>query len=457
MLYVIPFVVLLLVLLVLKKRESANKEEAEKSKKTSSKKTTKKNTARTARSSHARPTHSRVIEDEAVVQKQTTPLSAEFKQNIERLIQEKNYFSAEAKINQSLNQDNSQHELYLYLLDVHQAHKDDLAIDQLLNHIRSLGLDDIAEQAKAKQKAYEEQIKSSSAVDGIDFNLTTSQPAATATQSTPNTAAFDALVSPNATPTDSFDLLQSELKTEKTTEAQAIELLEPTLAEPTVAEPVVEIKPLEFNFNTAEEAPTVVDPIPTKQEVKQEAAEIQPLEFSFDLAPKVEETPAELEKPTLVIDPTDSSPEFQLDLPEPIIADEKDATTEIQADLDFKLDTPDQSAQALPDLSFNFEPSTTPTESTNEVLSTAPLLFDTPSIVEPTSEPTTPVQESSDPLAQSFPEVLSVNEAQLNLELAEKYIELGAYDSARQLLAEAQEYTSEQRELSQNLLNRIAS
>ena len=119
MLYVIPFVVLLLVLIVLKKRESANKEQAEKSNKANSRKSTKKNTTR---SSQARQPQSKIVEDDVVIQKQTTPLKADFKKNIERLIQEKNYFSAEAKINQALNQDNSQHELYLYLLDVHQAH-----------------------------------------------------------------------------------------------------------------------------------------------------------------------------------------------------------------------------------------------------------------------------------------------------------------------------------------------
>lgn len=58
---------------------------------------------------------------------------------------------------------------------------------------------------------------------------------------------------------------------------------------------------------------------------------------------------------------------------------------------------------------------------------------------------------------ESFPELLSINDAQLNLDLAEKYIELGAYDSARQLLNGTQDYTSAQREQSENLLSRIAS
>lgn len=164
-----------------------------------------------------------------------------------------------------MNQDNSQHELYLYLLDVHQAHKDDLAIDQkLLNHIRSLGLEDISAQANAKQKAYEEQVKESSS-DGIDFDLPASK-AELATQNTQSAAAFDALVSPNTTtasPSNSFDLLQSELDTEKSASVQQTSV--PTLdfsqelKEPQVQETQAEIKPLDFNFSLNSDTPSVIE------------------------------------------------------------------------------------------------------------------------------------------------------------------------------------------------------
>ena len=122
LLYVIPFVLLLVVAIVLKKREDANKENTStNNKKSNHKKTSKKNVARTARTSQKQ--HTTVVENEVVVKQATKPLSPELKKNIERLIEEKNYFSAEAKINQVLNQDNAQHELYLYLLDVHLAQK----------------------------------------------------------------------------------------------------------------------------------------------------------------------------------------------------------------------------------------------------------------------------------------------------------------------------------------------
>ena len=473
MLYVIPFVVLLLVLIVLKKRESANKEQAEKSNKANSRKSTKKNTTR---SSQARQPQSKIVEDDVVIQKQTTPLKADFKKNIERLIQEKNYFSAEAKINQALNQDNSQHELYLYLLDVHQAHKDDLAIDQLLNHIRSLGLDDISAQADTKQKAYEEQVKESSA-DGIDFTLPTANQPQTPSLQKQSTAAFDALVSPNTTtasPNNSFDLLQSELSTEKSAPVEQTSI--PTLdfsqelKEPQVQETQTEIKPLDFNFSLNSDTPSVTE-TPAEPVVKATTSDIQPLEFSFDLAPTSKETPL-TEKAKTVIDPTDSSPEFQLDLPEPITHDvtevalQDNLSPQIENKFDFNLDiakeAPQEVPTALPNLDFNFESSVTQpvkTETVESTTITAPLLdtsFDAPK-VELTSESTSTTQTSNDPLVQAFPELLSIDETQLNLDLAEKYIELGVYDSARQLLNGTQDYTTVQREQSENLLRRIAS
>ena len=64
----------------------------------------------------------------------------------------------------------------------------------------------------------------------------------------------------------------------------------------------------------------------------------------------------------------------------------------------------------------------------------------------------------NDPLAQSFPDLQQLDEAQLNLELAEQYIELGAYESARELLKNSQTLlNAEQQQHSEKLLNKIAS
>lgn len=71
---------------------------------------------------------------------------------------------------------------------------------------------------------------------------------------------------------------------------------------------------------------------------------------------------------------------------------------------------------------------------------------------------TTEAHNNTDPLAQSFPELISHNEIQLNLDLAKKYIQLGAYAAATRLLNEkADQYSIEQRNQSEKLLNQIAS
>ena len=76
----------------------------------------------------------------------------------------------------------------------------------------------------------------------------------------------------------------------------------------------------------------------------------------------------------------------------------------------------------------------------------------------PTTTEITATVDSNDPLIQSFPELAQADEIQLDLDLARQYIDLGAYASARELLSQNEsQYTAEQRQLSQTLLNRIAS
>ena len=66
--------------------------------------------------------------------------------------------------------------------------------------------------------------------------------------------------------------------------------------------------------------------------------------------------------------------------------------------------------------------------------------------------------DQSDPLVQSFPQLNEVNEIHLNLELAEQYIQLGAFEAAREILVEQEpNYSTEQRQQVEQLLSRIAS
>lgn len=435
LLYVIPFVLLLVVAIVLKKREDANKENTNTtSKKTNNKKSSKKNVARTARTSQKQQ-RTAVVENEVVVQQATKPLSPELKSSIEKLIAAKNYFSAEAKINQALNQDNAQHELYLYLLDVHLAQKDEFAVNQLINHIRSLGLDDIVAQAEEKKKA----TQTESPIESIAFVPTTPEPAVPEVK---NTAAFDALIGNIETPpTPSTATFETPTRND-------VETLDFT---PSVAQEKSEEKPqaqpLEFNLDSPPQTqtePTVEFSFETVKPTTETAKEtITPLEFSF--TPN-EPIVAPVEKPVEI----EIAPEFKLDFSEPVATPEKEQTTAPQA-FEFKLTPTEAETPVETQPAFVFDQEIK-SQSVEPESVASQLNLEVPSQV----EAVTPI-ETTDPLLTSFPELAQVNEIQLNLDLAQQYIHLGAYASARALLSQDESvYTAEQRQQSQNLLNQIA-
>ncbi|MFT0695154.1 hypothetical protein [Acinetobacter bereziniae] len=435
LLYVIPFVLLLVVAIVLKKREDANKENTNTtSKKTNNKKSSKKNVARTARTSQKQQ-RTAVVENEVVVQQATKPLSPELKSSIEKLIAAKNYFSAEAKINQALNQDNAQHELYLYLLDVHLAQKDEFAVNQLINHIRSLGLDDIVAQAEEKKKA----TQTESPIESIAFVPTTPEPAVPEVK---NTAAFDALIGNIETPpTPSTATLETPTRND-------VETLDFT---PSVAQEKSEEKPqaqpLEFNLDSSPQTqtePPVEFSFETVKPTTETAKEtITPLEFSF--TPN-EPIVAPVEKPVEI----EIAPEFKLDFAEPVATPEKEQMAAPQA-FEFKLTPTEAETPVETQPAFVFDQEIK-SESVEPESVASQLNLEVPSQV----EAVTPV-ETTDPLLTSFPELAQVNEIQLNLDLAQQYIHLGAYASARALLSQDESvYTAEQRQQSQNLLNQIA-
>ena len=304
LIYVIPFILLLVVAIVLKKREASKEAEPKTQKAVAAKNKAKKTT-----SSKKSPQQTQVVED-VVAKKATTPLATDLRNKIEGQIRDRNFFSAEAQINQALNKDNSQHELYLLLLDIHILQKDEFAISQLINHLRSLELDDFLEQALAKKAAHE--IQTLGSKDAIEFkpSSTVAKAAEPAVAETKNTAAFDALMSdaaPAATKNDlAFDQLQQESRSAQPEVVKEIKPLDFNSASLNTAEiaatPVEEIKPLDFSslsLDSAAEAATApaeeikpldftnfkLDPAPVA-ETKPEAApvqEIQPLDFSFSL------------------------------------------------------------------------------------------------------------------------------------------------------------------------------
>lgn len=472
LLYIIPFVLLLVVAIVLKKREASQQDTKDNktNKKVSNKKSAKKNVAKTARTSQRQQTQ--VVEEPVTIQETVVEVNKDLKQKIETLIKEKNYSAAEAQINLALNQDNRQHALYLDLLDIHIAQKDEFAVNQLIQHLHALGLTEVAHQAEQKYAQF-----STQEVEVIEFKTETiAPPDDDIKKTTVSTAAFDSLINPEQqtkSATHSFDLLQDEYSSTTKTETQKssntnepasqsvdFEISSNTSTEipvaPTQETLTTELIDLEFNLAEPKQKPEITQShealdfsfgldttAPTSPTAQENVSSTQvnntvPLEFSFDAVAPVTEPVAE-EPQT-----TETLTEFKLDFeapvtptaPEPSISEP--STT--APSLDFKLDSP-----ALdPQPSFSFDLSEPQTQDLAFESQT-----DTPIVSESTS---------ADPLAQAFPALLATNDITLNLDLAEQYIELGAYDAARQLLAQNQEsYSIEQKQHSENLLNRIAS
>ena len=434
LIYVIPFILLLVVAIVLKKREASKEAEPKTQKAVAAKNKAKKTT-----SSKKSPQQTQVVED-VVAKKATTPLATDLRNKIEGQIRDRNFFSAEAQINQALNKDNSQHELYLLLLDIHLLQKDEFAISQLLNHLRSLELDDILAQAEAKKSDYD-QLNQNTSDDTLESKSIGVVPSTPKSIETINTADFDALMSSNnpaPTPVQASvvepvqDLKPLDFDTsafttttpaqpEPSIEVQSLEFDISSLNTPT-AEPTKsaeELKPLDFGSLSLESTPA--------QPAETSAADIQPLDFSFNLDTAPTTTPGA----EISLLAADERPEFTFD---------------------FSSESSSEAAKDIPAFSFD------------TVSPSKAIVEETPAVVTPSLsfslESTAPANtvDQSDPLVQSFPQLSEVNEIHLNLELAEQYIQLGAFEAAREILVEQEpNYSTEQRQQVEQLLSRIAS
>lgn len=433
LMYVIPLIILIVVLLVVKKRQDAQESSQPKNKGNTKTKAKKSSSTRV----QAKPT--KVVEDEVVEPKQTQPLSAETRQKIETLIQDRNFFAAEAQINQALKRDNAQHELYLLLLDVHLEQKDEFAVNQLLSHLNDLELHEIAQKAKAK--IANEKVTTQSN-DSIQFTPSSVETVQQPVKPVISDDAFDALISNPSTPVQTITEEKpkfEEARLEFTTSST------PELKE--TAEPIIENNTLEFNpsFTTEETQPKV--------EEKPVVDEIKPLDFSFTLSNNeaTEEKPSESVQATVEDEPLKSN-EFNLDFvteQTPVVEPKKPSITlDEQPEFSFNLD----SAPVVEDVKT--------TEVALEKSFDASVLENIAPAPITTEAPTVAVSDINlaDPLVQSFPSLSEVNEAKLNLDLAKKYIELGAYDAAREILADSEvSFSDEQRQVADQLLNQIAS
>ena len=437
MLYVIPFIILLVIAVVLKKREASKEEQKPKNKTNANKKGKK-----VARKSVTRPRNeSREVTPTIIAeQKKTTPVSQELHQKIISLIQSGNYSTAEAQINQALNRDNSQHGLYLHLLDIHLVQKDEFAVDQLITHLRALDLNDIMMQAEAKKREFDQQ-KQPDAIEfsatGLDFPSTAPQQAETTAPPVISDADFDALVQPvqqnNAITTDHIESKKQDS---------------------------AEIEALEFNFSF-DQTVKPSEQIPTPPETPSENL----TEFSLTLEPReVSNHHIETAQNINVDFAQESSTDAKLAEPSNLDFSNLDFAPQpaLSPENTTQEAPPEQLADTLPEFKFDhqleLEPTATPLEPSAEPV----LFFD--QVAEPVTQPPSQISTASsafdlnDPLVQSFPELAQVNGTQLDLDLATQYVELGAYDSARILLTKNETvFSAEQRELSKNLLNRIAS
>ncbi|ENU4316900.1 hypothetical protein ACFH26_001468 [Acinetobacter baumannii] len=420
MLYVIPFIILLVVAVILKKRENSQKQEAT-SPKNINRKSGKKASAKSSKSSREK-TKAKVIEENTPAIPQSNPVPEALRHNIQQLIQEKQFSAAEAQVNQALKKDNTQHELYLLLLEIHIAQKDEFAIQQLISHIRSLGLNEIAAQAETRQKEYE----SSRQPDAIDFPQaqTYEQP-----KNTDTTAQFDELTTSSSEA--SFDDLQKDYT-------------------PVKQEPAVEIEPLEFNFSFEQTSTTENTNRPAQQpelSSTQETNELADLEFSFDLAP-LHETEEKSQAVEVKADQENSinALDFNLDL-NPSSSETKSVEQAPSLDEIKLVEQAPLEAASIAPLEFSLdEPALVP----------APEL-ETQNHIDVVNEAATQTQ-IEDPLLEAFPELKQINENELDLKLAEQYIKFGANQAARNLLqSDEQKFNTEQQQHAKNLLNRIAS
>ena len=432
LIYVIPFILLLVIAIFLKKREASKEAEPSNKKTAAPAKTSAKKTTTTKKVAQK----SVVVEEVVPTPQHSTPVPVKIQTNIENLIKERNFFAAEAQINQALKRDNSLHGLYLLLLDIHLQQKDEFAIDQLLNHLRSLELDDILSQAEAKKASHaHEDIAEKSANEAL-----TAAPSSldfTAPVSTPNQTA-------------SFDQLQHELTLNKTAEPEAaLKFDTSSLNFSPAAEPEVKAEPaaLDFNFSL-DSAPTEVKteaPAITAEPSASPAEKVKPLDFTFDLTPSPAET---------TVAPETAAPESTI----------SEAAAVEAPSLDFNFSTPESASAveakaepATPDFNFTFD--STPAAETNLQPTTEPEIIAAPSIAhEPAATVVSTDVDLNDPLVKSFPDLSQVDEIQLNLDLASQYVELGAYDAAKALLGEQDaNYSAEQRQRADQLLNQIAS
>lgn len=357
-------------------------------------------------SSHAKNNKNNEIktsENDLSAAKALVTIDPNIHERIDHLIGIGHLSAAEALINQTLNRDPSRHDLYLYLLDLHLRQNDELGIKQLIQNLQQLQLHDVLNQIEGKYRNTREQKeKYAKVIQQKQQNI----------QDIPRTA------SPTVT---------AAIKAETTHANPA----------PVQKHIIEEHQSLEFN-------PKPIAPV-NKSE-KANTVPHQDISFVLEMADQITVLPKKNEAvaETKIENQTKKLP---TSAPQALNADQEAShLAQSKVAVEPRIDTPPPANMPVPPPTLTL--SDTPVTVKKE----------TPPIAESPQPQPAQITVDHDPLIQAFPELANLDETQLDLELAEQYIELGAYASAQILLNQNEEkFSAQQLELSKKLLNRMAS
>lgn len=363
------------------------------------------------------------------------------------LITDKEFAKAEASINLHLKQDPSLHDLYPKLADIYHAQEDDFAIKQLLDTLQKNNLNEVYQRVFNEHETFKAEQEKKHALEQ--------------SQKTPDVFEFTPSTPTTVDNSSDFDSLASADTASTTQQDNSLDFSSLVSAPPSTIENTTTEEPaLSFDslITTPETQPAASTESPTldfnlSAPATETTTSAQELNLDFDLA-----TPSTEAAPTTNLD-------FKLDAP---------ATEASSPSLDFSLDTPtvDTPAATSPSLDFSLDIPTADTPA-----ATSPSLdfsLDTP-VVESTtsdsnnfnlapevteaSQPTTDAgqyADANDPIVQSFAELAHTNPVDLDIELAEQYIRLGANQAAKSLLQNQSNLSADQATKVDTLLQKIA-
>ncbi|MBF7688458.1 hypothetical protein [Acinetobacter rathckeae] len=527
LIYIIPCIILLVVALFLKKREQANKDDAHTEKKT---KKVKEKASKTKKETVA--AEKTAVPDQDAPQiskKQQESHSVTFAQ-IQDLIHANNFSLAEAKINQELNNNPEQHQLYLLLAQVYRKQDDEIATKQLIGHLKQLKLFDIIENIEHEFAADQLQ-KKQDAEKKVALAASTATVAAT--ELTHETVENTITSAPKETPEQHTAQVSHETKSDTqhhkslventpSTEVPALSYEQVQKPQDTATKPsnqtdkADDLGLLDFygtepdhekansthhnaDHQTQTDTPDqalVLEPDVSKDqidEVQQDQFELKDLDFTFDHSNEINHAPtqnpaSDLEfnfsekQPTNNDAATDLTSARHLDFvlePEDQISDTKNDSllnTEETSDQSLHYSTQTTSLATPQSIELDTDPvsdgtSSITLEKPEEYATNTPLEF-TFTAQEPEAGNLTTQQQhhivaetsptvtatKADVLLDQFDELIQLDEAQLNLDLAAEYITIGEYERAKQLLSVPDvEFSVSQKLKVDQLLNKMAS